>query len=68
MKVFKLVEFDGFTKTFITEEKNLGEKFPKRILRIKLNGLEKLYGVGDIIFPYSEIEIIEIIEDLNERY
>ena len=68
MKVFKLVEFDGFTKTFIAEEKELGE-FPERILRIKLNGaLEKLYGVGDIIIPYSEIEIIEIIEDLNERY
>jgi len=64
VKVFKIVEFDGFTKTFIAEEKELGEKFPKRILRLKLNGLEKLYSVGDIVIdPYSEIEIIEDLTD-----
>ena len=61
MKVFKLVEFDG--KTFIAEEKELGE-FPERILRIKLNGLEKIYSVGDIVIdPYSKIEIIEDLTD-----
>jgi hypothetical protein len=65
MKVFKLVEFDGFTKTFIAEEKELGEPFPERILRVKLNGaLEKLYSVGDYIDPCGEIEIIEDLTEL----
>jgi hypothetical protein len=64
MKVFKLVAYDGHT--FVAEEKELGEKCPERVLRVKLSDrLKKLYSVGDtFIDTHGDIEIIEDLTDL----